>query len=122
VLTSPASRTLHTARLLGEALHLEEKPVLVESLVPGGSLKDTLVRLGKEPGDTTVAVVGHEPDLSQLASALLFSADADALAFKKAGACAIDCELPKRGQGRLRWWLTPGALRALRQVRKGSMA
>jgi phosphohistidine phosphatase len=122
VLTSPATRALETARLLHHALDLDAKPEIVETLAPGGPLRDTLVRLGREGADTTVAVVGHEPDLSQLAAALLFSAEAGSLAFKKAGACAIDCDLPKRGHGRLRWWLTPSALRALRPVRKGSVA
>ena len=122
VLSSPASRALKTAELLHDALRLDGAPEVLECLAPGGSLRDTLVRLGKLGADTPVAVVGHEPDLSQLAAALLFSAEAGALAFKKAGACAIDCDLPKRGHGRLRWWLTPGALRALRPVRKGSVA
>jgi len=76
--------------------------------------------LGREGADTTVAIVGHEPDLGVLAATLLFSGDARALEFKKAGACAIDCEAPEKGRGRLRWWLTPGALRALRP-RKRSM-
>ena len=119
VLTSPATRTLDTARLLSEALHLGE-PEPVQALAPGGSWRETLVRLGREGADTTVAIVGHEPDLGVLAATLLFSGDARALEFKKAGACAIDCEAPEKGRGRLRWWLTPGALRALRP-RKRSM-
>jgi phosphohistidine phosphatase len=122
VLTSPATRALETARLLSEALHLGAEPEVVQALAPGGSWRETLLRLGREGAETNVALVGHEPDLGLLAAALLFSVEADALAFKKAGACAIDCEVPERGRGRLRWWLNPGALRALRPFRKGSMA
>ena len=88
-------------------------------MLPGGAKRETLARLSREAADTTLALVGHEPDLGDLASTLLFSNEAEALGFKKAGACAIDCDVPEPGGGRLRWWLTPGALRALRPSRKG---
>src|SRR5262249_55117637 len=122
VLTSPATRALDSARLLARALGLAVDPESVPSLAPGRSWRATLARLAKEPVAAQVPLVGHEPELSVLAAALMLSAELNALAFKKAGACAIDCDLPEQGRGRLRWWLAPGALRALRPVRKGRVA
>jgi len=122
VFSSPAKRALDSARLLSGALGLTGEPDRLPSLAPGSSWRDTLARLAGEPTDAHVALVGHEPELSVLAAALLLSAEVDALAFKKAGACAIDCDLPEQGRGRLRWWLAPGALRALRPTRKGRVA
>ncbi len=118
VFTSPAKRAAESAQLLAAALGVAETEPLV-SLAPGGAWRETLQRLSREPADTTLALVGHEPELGVLAATLLLSAEADALAFKKAGACAIECDTPELGAGKLRWWLTPGALRALKSIRKG---
>ena len=122
VFTSPARRALDSARLLSGVLGLAGEPERLPSLAPGSSWRDTLARLAGESAEAHVALVGHEPELSVLAAALLLSAEVEALAFKKAGACAIDCDLPEQGLGRLRWWLAPGALRALRPRRKGRVA
>ena len=122
VLTSPAVRTLHSARLLAGELGLDGDPVTLNSLAPEGAWRVTLERLAREDTEAALALVGHEPELGALAGALLLSADASALVFKKAGACAIDCDVPELGRGRLRWWLRPSALRAMRPFKKGRVA
>src|SRR5262249_27314525 len=104
VFTSPAKRTVESAVLLAGALSVPE-PEPLASLAPGGAWRETLQRLSREPADATLALVGHEPELGVLAATLLLSAEAGALAFKKAGACAIECDAPELGAGRLRWWL-----------------
>jgi phosphohistidine phosphatase len=122
VFTSPAARASDTARLLVTALGRAGEPVELPSLTPDGAWRATLKRLAEEAADTTVALVGHEPGLSALAAALLLSAEARALGFKKAGACSIDCDAPAAGRGHLRWWLGPGALRAIRSFKKGRVS
>jgi len=122
VLTSPAERAVHSARLLASELGVVGDPVTLNSLAPDGGWRLTLERLAREDADATLALVGHEPELGALAGALLLSAEAGALALKKAGACAIDCDVPELGRGRLRWWLRPSALRAMRPFKKGRVA
>ena len=56
-----------------------------------------------------LALVGHEPDLSELAGRLLKSTVA--LRFKKGGVCRIDIEaLPPKNPGTLSWLLAPNVL------------
>jgi len=114
VFASPALRTLASARLLSEALELHGEPEVLSSLAPDGVWRETLKQLSREAEDANVALVGHEPGLGVLAASLLLSAEVNALSFKKAGACAIECDVPELGRGRLRWWLRPAALRAMR--------
>ena len=59
-----------------------------------------------------VALVGHEPNIGELAARLI-GAKAP-IEFKKGAICRIDLEtLPPRGVGVLRWFLTPKMLRKL---------
>ena len=66
-----------------------------------------------------VALVGHEPGLGELAAALL-GMSPRSLTFKKAGACSLEWTAPGPGGTRLRWWLGPGALRAIGKKKNGS--
>lgn len=116
VLTSPAVRALDTALLLSRELGPALQPRPLASLAPGGSWRETLQALAHEPADGVVVLVGHEPDLGQLAGVLLFGEPAE-LALKKAGACSIDAEAPEAGAGRLRWLLPPSTLRRLARKR-----
>ena len=59
-----------------------------------------------------LALVGHEPDLGELAARLLGARGS--VQFKKGAICAIDVDgATPGGPGTLRWLLTPKALRAL---------
>jgi phosphohistidine phosphatase SixA len=59
-----------------------------------------------------VALVGHEPNLGELAAQLIGARSP--LEFKKGGICRIDFDvLPPKGAGTLRWFLTPKMLRKL---------
>jgi len=59
-----------------------------------------------------LALVGHEPDLGELAARLLGARGT--VQFKKGAVCAIDVDgATPGGPGTLRWLLTPRALRAL---------
>jgi phosphohistidine phosphatase len=60
-----------------------------------------------------VAVVGHEPHLSDLLARLLGSRHDDRLAFKKGGAALVDVPGRLAGGGQLVWFLPPKVLRKL---------
>ena len=69
---------------------------------------DGVARLRK----ARVALVGHEPNLGELAGQLIGARTP--LEFKKGGICRIDFDmLPPKGGGMLRWFLTPKMLRKL---------
>jgi phosphohistidine phosphatase len=111
VLTSPLLRSVQTTHCLRELLPEDAVVQVHEALAPGGSWRDTLAAVESVRGDATVVLVGHEPDLGKLVGVMLFGAPAS-LPLRKAGACGIEFSTPPApGKGRLRWFLTPRALR-----------
>jgi phosphohistidine phosphatase len=120
VFTSPALRCVESARCLAAELHGAGLEVIA-ALAPGADPRALLRAVAREGKEAVVALVGHEPDLAELAAALL-GMSPRALAFKKAGACSLDWSGPGPGGTSLRWWLGPGVLRAIRQRRKGGVA
>ena len=65
----------------------------------------------KAGGATSVAVVGHEPDLGRLAAHLIGARRA--VPFKKGGVCRIDMDTLSSRGGRLVWFAPPRVLRKL---------
>jgi len=100
ILTSPLPRARQTAEL-AIAAGLAPQLSLAHELAPGADPLDLLARwLGPDPPGPLwrrLCLVGHEPDLSQLA-ARLCGAPAEALRLKKAGAAVLELELPAAGQ------------------------
>ncbi|MBP8137244.1 MAG: phosphohistidine phosphatase SixA [Candidatus Eisenbacteria bacterium] len=118
ILTSPFARCMRTAELLHEEGATQAMITGLPSLAPGRSWRATLQRLAEETPDSTVVLVGHEPELGKLAGLFLFGAPAS-LPLKKAGACAFSFdEAVAAGAGRLRWFLPPRALARLAPSRR----
>ncbi len=113
VLTSPLVRARETAMLLSAGL--KPKPPVVESeaLAPGGrpqAITEAIKTHAKKY--RRIALVGHEPDLGELAARLL--AARGGVEFKKGAVCFIETDgATPTGPGTLHWMLTPKALRAL---------
>ena len=73
-----------------------------------------MTQLAKVARRRRVALVGHEPDLGELAAHLIGAGRA--LAFKKGGVCRIDVgSLSARRAGTLVWFVPPGLLRQLKR-------
>ena len=91
VLTSPYVRAKQTADMVAELLGAPAKLRLCDPLAPGGKPRELIAELRHLcQDDSRVLLVGHEPDLSRLAS-LLISGRPDAdLTLKKAGLCVLD--------------------------------
>ena len=114
MLTSPLVRTRQTAEIVAAAFDDHPPIVAVDSLQPGGSYQSVLNDLEKQSRRSRIAVVGHEPDLGQLAAHLIGLRHP--LEFKKGAACRIDLEtLPPPGPGTLRWLMTTKILRLVRK-------
>lgn len=115
VLTSPLVRARHTAELLVAGLPGKPRLEVLETLAPGGRMPAVLDAITKYSRRyRRIALVGHEPDLGELAVKLL---QAKGLIEFKKGAVALielDGALPT-GPGTLRWLIPPRALRKIKR-------
>lgn len=112
IVTSPLVRAKQTADVFVQ--HLDVKPSVTTSdaLAPAGSPAGVVQEIVKHAKKGRIALVGHEPNLGELAARLIGSRSP--LVFKKGGICRIDFEvLPPKGAGQLRWLATPKMLRKI---------
>lgn len=115
IVTSPLVRAVETAETVAESLAARVPVDLCDALRPGGSAEDLIAFLATRPNRRRVLVVGHEPDLSELAARLIGAGDYANLSFKKGGCCMISFDqFPPKDPGQLVWWLPPRLLRKLR--------
>jgi phosphohistidine phosphatase SixA len=85
-----------------------------DALRPGGSPEALITFLAKRPNRRRVLVVGHEPDLTNLAARLIGAGRNANMGFKKGGCCLVAFnEFPPKAPGQLVWWLTPRIMRKL---------
>ena len=114
VLTSPLVRTHQTAEIIASAYSPKPSIVNVDALAPGGSTAAVIAELEKHAKKTRIAIVGHEPDIGELA-AKLAGMRVD-LGFKKGAIARIDVDtLPPKEPGQLRWFVPPKFLRSLKR-------
>jgi phosphohistidine phosphatase len=102
IVTSPKLRALQTAQLVADALGVG---VSIDDRLGGALDLDVLAALVDGTGGTSVMLVGHDPDFTDLAMALTGAAY---LPMKKGALARIDTALPiQPGTGILRWLLPP---------------
>jgi phosphohistidine phosphatase len=117
ILTSPLKRAHETALMTAKQCGIPQKVVITEHLLPG-CIHNTIIPLLKKYKDKKhVMLVGHEPDLSRLASNLLGSSRS-VIEFKKGALCCIELPLlTPKASGVLQWHLQPKQLRCLKRSR-----
>jgi phosphohistidine phosphatase len=112
IFTSPLIRAKQTANLLAEGVVGKPPVKLLDALAPDHTAVVVMSQLAKVAKRRRIALVGHEPDLGELAAHLLGAQRA--VPFKKGGICRIDVEtLTSRRAGSLIWFATPKMLRHL---------
>lgn len=112
IITSPLVRTRQTADVFVEML--KSKPSLSQSdaLAPAGTPTAVMQELTKYLRKGRIALVGHEPNMGELAARLIGARTP--LEFKKGAICRIDFDVPPpKGHGQLRWFVTPRMLREI---------
>jgi len=118
ILASPLTRGRQTAALLADEAARRGIAPAVEidaGLAPGRFEPQTADRLRRAlaaPGGT-LALVGHEPDLSILEARLLTGRDRPLAAFRKGGAALLEVDPAGEGRALLVWHLTAAQLRGL---------
>ena len=113
IVSSPLLRAKQTAEILRDAVAKDVVITISPALTPNAEY-GALIKAIAPYADEEVAVVGHEPHLSGLASYLLVGGDAAMLEFKKGAVAHL--KFPERaapGAGSLEWLIQPGALRLL---------
>jgi len=112
IITSPLVRTRQTADVFVEVSKRKPTVVSSDALAPAGTPAAVIHELAKQARKARVALVGHEPNLGELAAQLIRSKTP--IPFKKGGICRIDFDvLPPKGSGSLAWFLPPRVLRKL---------
>jgi phosphohistidine phosphatase len=123
VATSPLVRAQQTASILGAGYGGVPSVEVLRPLVPGGVHEDVVTWLEarravwrEAAAIAVVALVGHEPDLGQLASWFLTGEAGPWMAIKKGGVVAVEfADRVVPGKARLVWAMPPGVLRAVRE-------
>jgi phosphohistidine phosphatase len=111
ILTSPATRASETARILADAWKI--KRVQEATSLAWGRFEELARDLSTQPDEAVIALVGHEPHLSETLAQLVGSAHSERLAFKKGGAALVSVAGSFESGGRLVWLLPPRVLRSL---------
>jgi len=112
ILTSPLVRARQTAECLAAGLAGKPPVRTVAALAPGHGCAESMEAAAKDArGASRVALVGHEPDLGELAAWLLGTKRP--IPFKKGGVCRIDLDSLSARHGTLVWHMPPRALRKL---------
>jgi phosphohistidine phosphatase len=111
ILTSPLPRARKTAEIAAKAWG-KLKPVDTPALA-GGTFEELAVALARYGEKDTVAVVGHEPDVSELLARLLATPQVDRLTFRKGGAALVEVNGPLQEGGTLLWYVPPRLLRLM---------
>jgi phosphohistidine phosphatase len=115
VVTSPLTRAAHTAELLVAGVGGKPRLETLDALSPGGRMPAVLEAIAKYAKRYKhIAIVGHEPDLGELAMRLLRARGT--IEFKKGAVCCLELDgaMPG-GPGALRWHLPPRALRKIKR-------
>jgi phosphohistidine phosphatase len=109
--TSPLERAVQTAEIV--AAEYDCDIMTVEALTPGSD-PDEVVKWLREQRGETIAIVGHEPDLSALMGHLLSAKPVSFVTLKKSGTALLDFDQsPGPGKAKLEWLLVPRVLKQL---------
>ncbi len=109
--TSPLVRAVQTAEILAAEAGYKGELRCSPQLSPGHDPGDLIKLLGSETFEGPLALVGHEPSLSLIATALL--GDIGFTGFKKSGVLGLSWE---NGQGTLRFVLDPVTMKASKSL------
>jgi phosphohistidine phosphatase len=100
---------------VAEVFDCEKSVKECQALAPGGSAQALFAAIKKHHRAERVLLVGHQPDLGELVSLLVWGSRQVSIPLKKGGLCRIDVtEMPPQSLGTLQWLLTPKQLRLLR--------
>jgi phosphohistidine phosphatase len=111
ILTSPYVRARDTAKILAGEYAMEDRILFSENLIPPGNFDALVNEIHEKYEVANLALVGHEPMLSQFISWLVSGNKEMNINFKKGGVGCLSVEnLYKDRRATLEWLLTPALL------------
>ena len=114
ILSSPLERARQTAKIVAQALQMEDRIEEIQPLCPDQSVQDLLSGLAAYAGEKKILLVGHEPLLSSTVSYLLSGKAGAEIQLKKGALCCLEVDgIPPQKSAVLQWALTPKQLRLL---------
>lgn len=116
VISSPYVRALDTGQILIKVLKMKKEQLVVsENLIPISSPEQIIGEINEHYASiNSLAIVGHEPNLSALISLLVAGESSLSINMKKGGVCCLDAEnLVHERRATLEWLLMPKHLVAL---------
>jgi len=112
ILTSPLPRALRTAEILRDAFGAGV-PLKPTTALSYGTFDELEGLVTSYPKDSLVAIVGHEPTLSELLARLVGASEAGPFGFKKGGMALVALKKGLQPGAALEHFLPPKALREL---------
>jgi len=110
-ITSPLTRAVQTAEIVGGKACRRNVIVASELLLPGAAIEDLVAFLKKNREAKRIILVGHEPQLGTIVATLLGCRGA-AITLKKAACVALDFDPDNDGKpAGFLWYLAPGKKR-----------
>jgi phosphohistidine phosphatase len=114
LVTSPRLRARQTADVVANVYRWKEPPLEADQLGKTYSPASLVKFLAKFPPSATVALVGHEPDLSNFAAHMITPSGEAGILLKKSGVIGLTFNGPaEAGRAQLSFLLKPGHARRL---------
>lgn len=114
IYTSPWKRAVETAGLLAAGLDNQPHVIRDDSLEPPVDFDDVQALLSSHRSGSSIALVGHEPDLSEFISTAICGDDSAVIQMKKGAVAWLELLQPLQpGRAHLLGLLQPKVLRSL---------
>ncbi len=111
ILSSPYVRARDTAEILANEFKLKDKLAFSENLVPPGDFDQLIIEINEKYNVNSLALVGHEPMLSEFISYLAIGGTGLAVTMKKGGICCLTSDdLAQERRATIEWLLTPAIM------------
>jgi len=111
ILSSPYVRARDTAKILASEFKRKDQLSFSDNLIPPGNFEALINEIHEKYDVGSLALVGHEPMLSQFISWLTTGNTATKINFKKGGVCYLSADnLYQDHSATLEWLLTPALM------------
>jgi phosphohistidine phosphatase len=111
ILSSPYVRARETAEILADVFKIKADIAFSENLIPMGDPDQLIAEMNEKHSANSIAIVGHEPQLTSMVSLLVAENTSVDITLKKGGVCRLSADdFHHTHKATLEWLLTPSLL------------